>query len=76
MHLSQPAQKLIEEFLHSRKVQLQQQQTYSWIANGVNISDVLRGKIQIIDEILDMRGIFTKIESLEKDVKEAEKGAK
>jgi len=55
------------------------QLVYNYLQNGKDVSDLLRGKIQTMEEFILMREMFGRVETLEKTVKEEEerqKGAK
>ena|SRR5271170_5313593 len=71
-HLQQPAHKLIDEYLSSIKIQIMNQMIYSPInSKGKDISDILRGKIEVIDQMLGMKDTFDGFDKLEQTVKGA-----
>ena len=73
-HLQRPAQKLLEEFLQVRRKQIATELEKRWINSvGLDISNALRGKIDAIDMMLDMRNIFANMDKLEKELKDIDK---
>jgi hypothetical protein len=79
-HLNQPAQKLIEEYYSAKQKQIQELLNNNWLNSaGMDISNIYRGKIAMIKEMLETKNVFDTFEKLEKDIKETEdklKGAK
>ena len=77
LHLSQPAHKLLEEYLLSRRLEIQNQLNYRWINGaGQDISNLLRGKLEALDTILDLKNMFERMDKMEQKLKDLEKGAK
>jgi hypothetical protein len=69
----------LEEYYQAIKGRLLLAITYNFIVGDKDVSDILRGKIQILDEILGIEKSFEKFEELEKVVNSEEnrvKGAK
>lgn len=53
--------------------------TYNFMIGNKDVTDILRGKIQILDEILQIKDSFEKFDILEKTIRDEEnrlKGAK
>lgn len=72
--LEHPSSKVVMEYFSAKKEQLQRQLEYNWIATtGKDTSDLIRGRIQIIDEFLNLKGVFDRFEKLQKEVEEAGK---
>lgn len=77
MHLSQAPHKVVVEYLSAKKADLQNQLDYNWInRTGQDISNVLRGKIQMLDEVINLPNLFTYLDNLEKKIQKPEEGAK
>lgn len=76
-HLEHPSQQVLEAYYNSVKEELERQLKYNWINGaGQDISNFVRGKIQMLEEILDTRNVFKKYDDLKKTVEDEEKGAK
>jgi hypothetical protein len=70
---------LLEEYYQAIKGRLLLAMVYNFIIADKDVTDILRGKVQILDEILGIKESFIKFEMLDKDVKDEEnrlKGAK
>lgn len=68
-YLSQPQHKVLEEYYISVLDSLKSQLVYSpVIKNGRDISDVIRGKIMMLEEILQLKNVFDKYDKLKNDV--------
>lgn len=76
-HLEHPSQQVLEAYYISVKEELERQLKYNWV-NGIgkDVSDIIRGKIQMLEEILDTKNVFKKYDDLKKEVEDQEKGAK
>jgi hypothetical protein len=68
---------MLEEYLLARRKEIQDQLNRRWI-NGIgrDISDLLRGKLEILDMFLNIKDVFESFDNLKKSVEEKEKGAK
>jgi hypothetical protein len=67
---------MVEEYLSAKRKQVQDQLNKRWVNNaGMDISGILRGKLEVYDEMLEMKHIFDRFDNLEKTLKDAEKGA-
>lgn len=76
VHLSQPAQRHLEEFYSIRRNDLVKDLIYAFKThNGNDVTDLIRGRIMAIDEILQMKNVFENYETLKKSVEENSKGA-
>lgn len=63
----------MEEFFLAKRVEIQKQLEYRWIsAAGKDISDILRGKLEILDTFLDLKNIFANMDRIEKQIKDIE----
>src|ERR1700687_1372601 len=71
-HLHHPAQKLLEEYYQAIRAKLQLAITYNFIVGDKDVTDIIRGKIQIIDEILQTKDIFERYDTLQKSVQDEE----
>jgi hypothetical protein len=69
---------LIEEYFSAVRAALQVQLVYNFqnVAQGKDTSDILRGKIMILDDLLGMKKMFEKFDELDKKVKEEEEKRK
>lgn len=73
-HLLRPAHKLVEEFLLAKRREIQNQLEYRWLNSiGKDVSDILRGKLEIIDTILNMKNVFKQMDDIEAKIKNIEK---
>ena len=69
VHLSQPAQTHLEEYYSNRREEALRELVYSYRnKQGNDVSDILRGKIMAMDEMLRMKDIFSEYEQLKKTV--------
>lgn len=79
-HLEHPAHKLLEEYYTAKRAAIQLQLVYNFKQvlsdKTIDISDILRGKIQMLDDFLGMRNMFKKIEEIERTVKMEEENQK
>lgn len=68
---------MVDEYLKEKRKEYARQLEYAWLGgNNKDNSDYLRGCIQMLDMILNMKLTFEKAEKLEKDMEEAEKEIK
>ena len=69
---------LIEEYFSAVRAALQVQLVYNFqnVTQGKDTSDILRGKIMILDDLLGMKKMFEKFDELDKKVKEEEEKRK
>lgn len=77
--MEHPTQRLIEEYYSAKKIQMERQLVYFFRQGEKDVSDILRGKIQMLDEILGMKAALAKINEIEQIIKneeEKQKGAK
>ena len=76
-HLQRTAHKMLEEFFLARRKEIEYQLEYRWInAAGQDISNILRGKIEVLDTFLNMPNIFAEMDKLERQLKEQEEELK
>jgi len=68
---------MLEEFFLARRKEIEYQLEYRWInAAGQDISNILRGKIEVLDTFLNMPNIFAEMDKLERQLKEQEEELK
>ena len=76
-HLQQPAHKLVVEYFSVKKLELQRQLDYTWINSiGRDVSDIIRGKIHMVDEFVNMETVFDRFDKLQKLIEEQKKDLK
>src|SRR5258708_35917138 len=78
-HLQHPTQRLLEEYYQEIRSKLQIALIYNFMQNDIDVSGIIRGKIQVLDEILQVKEVFSRYDTLQKTVEDEEnrvKGAK
>lgn len=72
-HLEHPTQKMVEEYYLVKRKEIAGQLEYNWLNNkGMDITNILRGKLQMLDEILKTKEVFEQYDKLKTDVEAEE----
>lgn len=74
-HLTAPAQTLVEEYFLAKRSWLSRCLVTNHMFGDKDISDVIRGKILAIDDMLETKNVFKRYDEIEAKVQFAKKGA-
>lgn len=76
-HLNQPEQQLLDAYYNNILSIFKNELAYRYVdKHDRDISDLIRGKITILEQILGMKSIFDGVEKLKAVVAEGQKGVK
>ena len=66
---------MVEEYFSAKRRWLSRQLEVSYMQGTKDMSDIIRGKIIALDEVLDTKNVFKRYDELKEKVAKQQKGA-
>src|SRR6266704_312115 len=77
LHLKQPKQILLDHYFSSQINRLQEDLVYRYInKQGVNVTDIIRGQIMGVQQVMAMKEVIGNYEKLQESVKTQQQGVR